>query len=532
MKNKKLQLLLPLLFALSVILGIFLGYKLHANMPDTGRLFRAGRNGSLTEVLDLIRVRYVDEVSIDSLGNTAIEEMLTRLDPHSIYIPAIELKSVNEDLSGRFEGIGVEFNIFNDTVHILTVLKGGPSDKAGLASGDRILKVGDSLVADNDITSERIRSLLRGPRGTAVSVIVRRGNEKKSFTITRGFIPIFSLDAAYMLNQTTGYIKLNKFAESTYEEFMEGLEKLKGQGLKELVLDLRENGGGIMDEAVEIADEFLDSDKLVVYTEGKHSPRREYRCRRPGLFETGKLILLLNEGSASASEVLAGALQDWDRATIVGRRSFGKGLVQEQYNLKDGAALWLTVARYYSPLGRSIQKPYEDGFDKYEDEIMERYQHGALVNADSNQYIAGKAYVTGAGKSVYGGGGISPDIFVAFDTAVLDTSISRLYRQNILGNFAYRYYVANKQEFASYKDPVDFNKAYMVGDKVMQEFIAYANDEKIALSSLDNEEMELLKKRIKSMLARQLWRSEGFYVVINDEDDMISKAIESLKESR
>ncbi len=529
MKNKKLQVLLPLLFALSVILGIFLGYKLHANMPDTGSLFRAGRSGTLTEVLDLIRVRYVDEVSIDSLGNTAIEEMLTGLDPHSIYIPASELMGVNEDLSGRFEGIGVEFNIFDDTVHVLTVLKGGPSDKAGVAPGDRIVKVGDSIVAANSITSDRIRSLLRGPRGTSVSVIVQRGAEKKPFTITRGFIPLYSLDAAYMLNDETGYIKLNKFAESTYEEFMEGLEKLQQQGLKELVLDLRDNGGGIMDEAVEIADEFLEGEKLVVYTEGKHSPRREYRCKRPGLFEKGKLVLLMNEGSASASEVLAGALQDWDRASIIGRRSFGKGLVQEQYKLNDGAGLRLTVARYYSPLGRSIQKPYEDGTEKYHDEIMERYQHGAFVNADSNIYANGKAYVTAAGKSVYGGGGISPDIFVAFDTAVLDTAIAKLYRQNTIANFAYRYYVDNKSAFASFTDPVDFNKKYVVSENTMQALYAYAQRDKVSLSNLRNNDKELLKKRVKSMLGRQMWRSEGFYVVVNEEDEMIEKALEELK---
>jgi carboxyl-terminal processing protease len=529
MKNKKLQVLLPLLFALSVIAGILLGYKLHANMPDTGSLFRAGRSGTLTEVLGLIQARYVDDVSIDSLGNSAIEEMLTGLDPHSIYIPASELSGVNEDLSGRFEGIGVEFNIFDDTVHVLTVLKGGPSDKAGLAPGDRIVKVGDSVVAGNKITSDRIRGLLRGPRGTSISVIIQRGAEKKPFTITRGFIPLYSLDAAYMLNEETGYIKLNKFAESTYEEFMEALEKLQKQGLKELVLDLRDNGGGIMDEAVDIADEFLDGDKLVVYTEGKHSPRKDYKCRRPGLFENGKLVLLMNEGSASASEVLAGALQDWDRATIIGRRSFGKGLVQEQYNLKDGAALRLTVARYYSPLGRSIQKPYEEGVEKYHDEIMERYQHGAFVNADSNMYNNGKAYVTAAGKSVYGGGGISPDIFVAFDTAVLDTSIARLYRQNTIANFAYRYYVDNKSEFASFSDPVDFNKKYLVTDKVMQELYKYAADDAVPLTNLDAKNRELLKKRVKSMLGRQLWRSEGFYVVSNEGDEMIGKALEAVK---
>ncbi len=529
MKNKKLQVLLPLLFAIAIILGIVLGYRLHSNMPATGNMFRASGRGALAEVLDLIRARYVDNVSVDSLGNTAIEEMLTKLDPHSIYIPASELRSVNEDLAGRFEGIGVEFNIFDDTVHILTVLKGGPSDVAGLSPGDRILMVGDSSVAGNKITSDRIRNFLRGPRGTKVSVSILRGVSKMPFTITRNYIPLYSLDAAYMLNADAGYIRLNKFAESTYEEFMGALEKLQKQGMKDLVLDLRDNGGGIMDEAVDIADEFLDADKLIVYTEGKHSPRRDYKSRRPGLFETGKLVLLMNEGSASASEVLAGALQDWDRATIVGRRSFGKGLVQEQYGLNDGSALRLTVARYYTPLGRSIQKPYDEGIDKYQDEIIERYHHGGFVNADSNAYSNGKAYVTKGGKSVYGGGGISPDIFVAFDTLNIDTAITLLYRRNTIGNFAYRYYVDHKSLFASYSDPVQFNKTYEVSDDAVKSLMDFAAKDSIRLPHLNEKEMTLLKKRIKSSFARQLWRNEGLYVVVNDGDAAIAKAVEVLE---
>ncbi|WP_336513801.1 S41 family peptidase [Pollutibacter soli] len=524
MKNKKLQILLPLLFAFAVIVGIFLGYRLHSNMPIAGNMFRNVSRGSLSEVLDLIRARYVDNVSVDSLGNTAIEEMLTKLDPHSIYIPAEDLRGVNEDLAGRFEGIGVEFNIFKDTVHVLTVLKGGPSDQAGLSPGDRIITVGDSVVAGNNITSDRIRGLLRGPRGTKVSVNILRGARKMPFTITRGFIPLYSLDAAYMLNNTTGYIRLNKFAESTYEEFMASLEKLQKEGMKELVLDLRDNGGGIMDEAVEIADEFLPGDKLIVYTEGKHSPRREYKGRRPGLFEEGKLVLLMNEGSASASEVLAGALQDWDRATIVGRRSFGKGLVQEQYGLKDGAALRLTVARYYTPLGRSIQKPYEDGIDKYHDEILERYQHGAFVNADSNVYANGKAFKTAAGKSVYGGGGISPDVFVAFDTLNIDTTVSLFYRKNSIGNFAYWYYIANKTQFTKYATPVQFNKEYEVSDDAINQLIDFARKDSLVIPNLNEKETVMLKKRFKSMLARQQWRNEGYYVVNNEGDPAIRKA--------
>jgi carboxyl-terminal processing protease len=529
MNNKKLQVWLPLFFSLSMLIGIFLGYKLHGNMPVSRNIFQSGGRGTIQEVFELIRTRYVDDVSLDTLGQAAINNMLTILDPHSVFIPAKDLMGVNEDLAGRFEGIGVEFNIFEDTVHVLTVLKDGPSDKAGLNPGDRFLRVGDSVVAGNGITSDGIRNLLRGPRGTEVSVMVLRGNEQKIFTITRGFIPIYSLDAAYMLNDVTGFIRLNKFSETTYEEFMASLEKLQQQGMKELILDLRDNGGGIMDEAVEIADEFLAGNKLIVYTEGKHTPRKDYTCRRNGLFENGKLILLMNEGSASASEVLAGALQDWDRATVIGRRSFGKGLVQEQYNLRDGSALRLTVARYYSPLGRSIQKSYTEGINKYNEEILDRYHHGKLMNADSNKNTNGKAYITGEGKKVYGGGGISPDIFMPLDTLLPETSLAPLYTRNTMGNFAYRYYIAHKPEFGEFKTPSAFSSAYYVNDAVLDELLLFAQKDSIEIKTLSPATKDRLRLRIKSLLARQQWRSEGYFEVINSTDKMVQKALEQTK---
>ena len=530
MNNKKLQVWLPLVIAMAMVVGMYFGYRLRDQMPFVKNVFRGNSNrGQLQEVLDLIRNRYVDNISLDTLNDNAIEEMLSHLDPHSVFIPAKQLQDVNEDLAGRFEGIGVEFNIFNDTVHVLNVLKGGPSDKAGLQVGDRIIKVMDSAVAGNGITSERIRGFLRGPGGSEVSVTVLRDNKPLQFNLRRGYIPLYSLDAAYVIAPQTGYIKLNKFAETTYEEFMEALEKLQKQGIQNLVLDIRGNGGGILDEAVDMADEFLDADKLIVYTEGNHSQRREYRCKRPGLFEKGKLVLLMDEGSASASEVLAGALQDWDRATIVGRRSFGKGLVQEQYNLSDGSALRLTVARYYTPLGRSIQKPYTNGLDEYNDEILNRYNHGGLMNADSNKSNNGKAYTTKNGKSVYGGGGITPDVFVAFDTTRVDTLLGILYRKNTVGNFVYRYYVANKSKFEQYKTPSDFNKGFVVTDDMLESLSRFAEADSIKFSIASLKNKELLRDRLKSLLARQIWRSEGFYEVINADDKMIEKALEVIK---
>lgn len=529
MNNKKLQVWLPLFFAISMVTGMFLGYKLRDKMPwPSSGMFSMGASGQLQEVMDLVRSRYVDPVNTDSLREIAIEEVLSHLDPHSVYIPPKRLASVNEDLAGKFEGIGVEFNIYDDTVHILNVLRGGPSDKAGLMAGDRIIRVEAESVAGTRITSDRIRNLLRGPRASKVSVTVLRDGKSLPFTIIRGFIPLFALDASYMIDPGTGYIRLNKFSETAYEEFMEALEKLKGQGMTKLILDLRENGGGILDEAVEMADEFLDGDKLIVYTQGRHHPRREYKCRRRGLFEQGELVLLLNEGSASASEVLAGALQDWDRATIIGRRSFGKGLVQEQYNLSDGAALRLTVARYFTPLGRSIQKPYDKGATEYDGEILERYHSGELQNQDSIQVPKGKAYRTGKGKTVYGGGGITPELFVGFDTTAMDSSISVLYRRNTIGKFVYGYYVKNRPMFTAYKDPADFAERFQVSSEMYSQFTRYAAGDSVNIASLKAQDSEFIKQRLKMLAARQIWRTEGYYEVANANDPAVRRARELL----
>jgi carboxyl-terminal processing protease len=529
MNNKKLQVWFPFFFAISMVIGMFLGYKLRDKMPWSSNILRVSSPGELQEVIDLVRNRYVDPVNTDSLRELAIDEVLSALDPHSIYIPARNLREVNEDLAGRFEGIGVEFNIYEDTVHIITVLRGGPSDKAGLLPGDRIVKVEEKPVAGTRITSDGVRSLLRGPRGSKVNVTVMRNDALKPFTITRGFIPLFALDAAYMLDGETGYIRLNKFSETAYEEFMEALESLQKKGMKSLIFDLRENGGGILTEAVEMADEFLDGDKLIVYTEGKHNPKKEYKCRRRGLFEQGKLVLLVNEGSASASEVLAGALQDWDRATIIGRRSFGKGLVQEQYSLADGAALRLTVARYYTPLGRSIQKPYDKGISDYNEEILDRYHRGELFSQDSSKQTNGKAYTTKNGKKVFDGGGITPDIFVGFDTTLVDTLVTEMYRKNTMGRFVYRYYVKNKDEFSRYKEPTDFEKGFVITDQLYGQFSNFAATDTININMLPVKDKTFVTLRLKSLFARQIWRNEGFYEVANAEDPVIMKAAEIIK---
>ncbi len=396
MGNRKLQVWLPALFAVVMVAGMAIGYKLRENTSMPG-FFKMADKSPMQEVLDLINMKYVDSVRIDTLGDKLIQNMLNKLDPHSIYITADQLNDVNDDLRGNFSGIGVEFQIFYDTVNVLNVIKDGPSDKAGLQVGDKIIRVNDTtLIAGKKLQPDNIRKLLRGERGSNVKVTVLRDKKLIPVVITRGAIPLPSVDVAYMLDSTTGFIHLSKFSETTYGEFMQSLEKLQAQGLKKLILDLRGNGGGFLNQAVNIADEFLDGSKMIVYTQGANVPKYEYHSKKEGFFEQGKLALLVDEGSASASEVLAGALQDWERATIIGRRTFGKGLVQEQFGLSDGSALRLTVARYYTPLGRNIQKPYNSGYEEYEGEIYNRFHNGEVVKADTTRN-SGAAYKTKKG---------------------------------------------------------------------------------------------------------------------------------------
>ena len=483
MGNKKLQVWLPLIFSIVLIGGMYFGFKLRENTVTGTGFFKADKKTSLQEILDLVKGHYVDPISIDSLQNNAIGEMMDQLDPHSIYIPASNLQEVNEDLIGNFEGIGVEFNIFSDTVHIVHVIANGPSDKAGLQVGDKIIKVNDESVAGRSISSDEIKKKIRGERNTPVKIIVLRKGVTKEFSIKRGTISIPAVDAAYLLDKTTGYIKLNKFSETAYEEFMQSLENLQKNKITNLVLDLRGNGGGLMNEATEMADEFLSDDKLVVYTQGTNTSREEYKCRRPGLFEEGGLVVLVDELSASASEVLAGALQDWCRATIIGRRTFGKGLVQKQYPLSDGSAIRLTVARYYTPKGRSIQRSYENGKEKYLEEIADRYENGEVNHPDTSKIVNGKIYKTQCGDTVYGGGGITPKIFVGLDTGILHKSISRLYITGSLTDFMYNYYIKHIDELNKFKTPEDFAANYNNLENAWQELVDYAAKDTIDLTS-------------------------------------------------
>jgi carboxyl-terminal processing protease len=523
---KKLQIWWPLLFAITLIAGMWFGYKLSNNIPQGKDFFSRNKKSSLQEVVDLLNNQYVDSIHVDSLNQDAIYAMLEKLDPHTVYIPMDYTMEANEDLQGNFQGIGVEYMILNDTVHVVNVLKDGPSEKAGLQTGDRFLKVGDSVVAGNNISNDRIKKLLRGPENTQVSVSLLRGNATSKINITRGTIPKPAVDAAYMMNDTTAFIHINKFSRSTYEEFMAAMEDLQRKGMKKLLLDLRDNGGGILDEAVDIADEFLDGEKLVLYTQGLHNSKREYICKRPGLFEKGELVVLINEFSASASEVLAGALQDWDRATIVGRRSFGKGLVQEPFELSDGSQIRLTVSRYYTPSGRNIQKPFNKNHGAYEEEVFTRHSEVDSPQAESNS----KTYRTLLKKKpVFGGGGISPDHAIPMDSGRISAPLRELFHQQVLSEFVYREYVLYKEYFKSFKTPAAFNAGFKIEGgpfNLFKDLVATFGNKVEGLNQLPSKDQEYLGLQFKKLMAQQLYKTEGYYEVSNSVDPTVLKALQ------
>lgn len=524
-KRKESKAWFPILFALVLITGMYAGYTLRDTAQQGQGLLNTVKRAPVQQILDLIRLKYVDSLNTDTLSDLAIKDILLKLDPHSVYIPPVEVPEVMEDLQGNFQGIGVEFHIYKDTVTVINVLENGPSYKAGLKTGDQFIKVGDSVIAGKKLTSDQVKNMLKGESNSPVTVVIRREGKLLKYTIKRGMIPLPSIDIAYMIDKRTGFIRINKFAGNTYKEFMKSLEELQAKGMQQLILDLRENGGGILSEAINIADEFLDADKLIVFTKGSHVPTEKYQCKRPGLFEKGKLVVLIDESSASASEVLTGALQDWDRATIIGRRSFGKGLVQEQYELSNEGALRLTVARYYTPSGRSIQRPYNAGKDNYYDDITARYKHGDMLNADSNKVTNGRAYKTSKGKVVYGGGGIMPDIFVPYDTSMTSQQVEEIFSIKGMNNFLYSYYLKNKKEFEGYKSAADFVERFPI-ESAWQAFLKSINMD--IAKKFSPEQLEADKIYLKALLARIAWRAEGYYQVINKNDNAVQKALEEI----
>ena len=533
MNRPKFYIYLPIIFSLVLLLGIFIGTTFSLKKQNgTIALDGDSRYSKVDQILRYIQEQYVDTINSKELVDKTIISLLANLDPHSSYITAAELTASNEPLQGNFEGIGVEFNIVEDTIRVISSIPGGPSEMVGIQAGDKIIKVDGKTVAGVKITNKQVMENLKGKGGTKVKVsMMRRGKrELIDFTITRGTIPIYSIDVAYMVSPKIGYIKISRFGATTYDEYLNAFEKLQMKGMQQLIIDLRGNGGGYLNTAVDIADEFLGAGKEIVYTIGKARPRKDYKATQKGNFENGKLTVLIDDGSASASEILAGALQDNDRATIVGRRSFGKGLVQEQSEFSDSSAIRLTIARYYTPTGRCIQKSYSEGLDAYYEEENNRYAKGELESADSIKITDSIKFTTPSGKVVYGGGGIIPDVFVGLDTIGRSLYLTEILFSGVLNDFAFEYSDKVRLKLKGYKTVDTFNRSFQITPAILNEFIVYAEKNKIKRNDKDLAISEkILKNQLKALIARNIFNGEGFYQVIQSQDNVLIKAIELMK---
>ena len=531
-KNSKFHIRLPLILALGLAVGILIGAKMAYLQPSDNDIF--GSVQKFRKVLTLIDRDYVDEVSTDELVETAIEKMLEDLDPHTTYISPEDAELANSSLEGEFEGIGIEFNIIRDTIYVITPLAGGPSAKAGLRAGDKIIKVEGETVAGVDIENREVIELLRGEKGTKVDVAIKRGDSNKllDFTLKRDKIPQHSVDVSYMINDEVGYLKVSRFSANTYDEFKEAMEKLRSQGMKKLVLDLQSNPGGYLDKAVKMADEFLKDNQMIVYTQGKQPKYdSEHRATTKGEFEDNPLIVLINEGSASASEIVAGALQDNDRALIVGRRSFGKGLVQLAVQLGDGSEMRLTISRYYTPSGRSIQKPYED-LEEYQHDRIARYEHGEFFVEDSIKFSDSLKYTTSQGRVVYGGGGIMPDYFVPLDTSYNSEYFRKLVFNNIIREFSINYHEKHEQELQEMGFE-KFMQDFSISRQMIQELIAAGEAVNIPFDQSDFQRSEqLIKTQLKALIARSEWGEEGYYPIMNQSDEIYQEALTLFAEAQ
>jgi carboxyl-terminal processing protease len=493
--------------------------------------FKFGRTLSLVDAF------YVDSVSLDMLTEKAIVEVLKNLDPHSTYISAKDVKETNEPLNGNFEGIGVQFNVLRDSILIVEPIVGGPSEKVGIKAGDRILTIANEKVTGIGISTAGVRSRLMGTKGTKVALTVFRKGVKEilDFTITRDKIPIYSLDASYMLDKETGYIKLNKFAATTEKEFSEAAENLKKSNMKNLVLDLRQNGGGYMLAATALADKFFTDQKLLVYLVGRKTPKQEFKSLGSGSLSSDRVIVLTDEGSASASEIFAGAMQDWDRGIIMGRRTFGKGLVQNRFDLADGSEIRLTIARYYTPTGRSIQRPYNEGYDKYMENFYKRFTDGELMSADSIRLADSLKFRTLVNKRiVYGGGGIMPDVFVSADTSYYSPYFQRLNAKNILVSFALEYYDKNRALLNNqYKTFPEFNAKFSFTPEDIKLFLAKGEAQGVKFNeSQFNKSKSEIMLIMKAYVASNMWRSSEFYQTINTNDKVIDQALKLISDEK
>jgi len=485
-------------------------------------------------LMQMIKFAYVDTVNESKLVEKAIVETLKEMDPHSMYISKKDLKRANEELVGNFEGIGVQFEILRDTINIVHPIPGGPSERLGILSGDKIIKIEAENVTGKKITNQFVFDRLRGKKGTKVNVSIYRSGKKDliDFTIVRDKIPINSIDAAYIIEPGIGYINLTRFSSTSMKEFTDAMLKLKEQGMQSLILDLRNNGGGYMNTAIELADQFLEARKLIVYTQGRMSAREDYYSTDKGMFEKGKVVIMINENSASASEIVSGAIQDLDRGIIVGRRSFGKGLVQRPFQLPDSSEVRLTTARYFTPSGRCIQKSYSEGVDKYYEDYSTRFKHGEMENSDSIKFPDSLKYRTSKGRIVYGGGGIMPDVFIPLDTTPFTDYFLNLRRKNVINLFVGEYVDINRKDLQKkYPDFDLFDKKFIIDDDFMKDFLSLAEKQGVKMNEKEyGLSGTLIKAQIKSLIAQKLWDVNASYKIINREDREVQKAIGVIKD--
>jgi carboxyl-terminal processing protease len=535
MSKNRTSRFMPVIVAVSIVTGILIGtfYANHFSGNKLGIINTS--SNKLNALLRIIDDQYVDTVNMGELVEDAMPQILGELDPHSSYIPAKDLEAVNSDLKGSFSGIGIQFTIQQDTIHVNNVIQGGPSEKVGLMAGDRIIEVDDSAFVGKIVTNYESMKRLKGPKGSEVKLGVFRPGEKETlhFTIVRGDIPVKSVDAAYMLNDKFGYIKVNKFGETTYPELLISLAKLNQANCEGVVIDLRGNTGGYMGAAIQMVNEFLPKNRLIVYTQGRKSPRENYTSNGTGSSQKMPIVVLMDEGSASASEIFAGAIQDNDRGTIIGRRSFGKGLVQQPIDFSDGSAIRLTIARYYTPSGRCIQKPYVKGNDaNYEMDILTRYEHGEFFSQDSIKQDQSQIFETSLGRPVYGGGGIMPDIFVPIDTTQNITAYHRnVIAKGVLNKVVMQYIDRNrndlKKKFSTFEK---FDKKFDVSNDIMETLKAAGEKEKIEFNEEQYKKAEpIIKLQIKALVARDLWDMNEYYRVIDAENESLQKAVEILQ---
>ena len=528
MARKKIEIWLPFLLSVIMVVGMWIGYQLRDKTGNNGGFTTQSRS-TIPELMRLIRERYVDPVSIDSIEQLVSSEMLSHLDPHSVWLNPADLREAEEEMNETFKGIGVEYILIRDTVNIVAVIPDAPASKAGLQVGDQLIRLGDTiLLSGKNRTATEIRKLLREQVTSSLELYVLRNQQLLKVKLEKGNVPLPSIDAAFMLQNQIGYLRLNKFANRTYEEFMQQMEALQKKGMQKLVLDLRGNGGGLMKEAIDIADEFLSGDKLIVYTEGEHVGRTNFNAKREGIFEKGKLVVLIDESSASASEVLAGALQDWDRAKIMGRRSFGKGLVQQQFGLTGGSAVRLTTARYFTPLGRNIQRPYAANIRAYKDEWMERLVPHAGNRADT-AFKRGKVYITPAGDTLYDGGGIQPNWVYPMDTALLLPAFAELLYKNTLNTWVYQYYLQHKSNIDTVATPAGLVQVMQPSDIIWQQIVAACALEGIDAKQFNSSQKKFILQRVDMLIARMRFRNNGYYSVNAIYDELILKAVDILR---